>query len=130
MIIGALITRLKTVHSRVFQSVTKKQNNLPAITVNLNGELRYMHWGSTNPETGLIASDFDITIWAINPEDCNSIGSAVTENIENFIGIWPDGFGGQISIAGVEITDVETDFDGNTETYTYSILATITHAEV
>lgn len=131
MISSALIARLKTVHPRVFQNIVRKHNRLPAITVDLDSSFRFRHFGTSNIQTGLIESDFEITVWGKEPGNVNGLAESVIANLENFSGPWVDGGSPQQthSIAGIEITSEIVDFDGPTELYTYSIFVTITHTE-
>lgn len=131
MIVSALIERLKTVTPKVYQSITRKHNQLPAVTVELEGSFRNRHFGTSNIQTGLIESDFEISIWGKTPESSNTLAYSLIASIENFSGPWQTGGSpvSTVSIAGVEITGELSGFDGATELYTYSIFVTITHTE-
>ena len=131
MIISALIARLKTVHPRVYLSVSRKHNKLPVVTVELEGSFRYRHFGTSNIDTGLIESEFEISVWGETASQVNELAESIVSNLENFSGPWVDGGSPQAtqSIAGVEITSEVTGYEGKAELSTYSIFVTITHTE-
>lgn len=127
MILSALIARVRTVHSRVYENVTPKHTTLPAITISIEGSFRNRHYGSSNIQTGLIDTDFEISIWGTTADSTHSIAESILSDIENVSGPWIDGGGSSHRIAGIEITSEITNFDARTELNNYSIFITITH---
>lgn len=127
MITSALIRKLRTIHPRVYENITPKHTLLPAVTVDLAGSFRNRHFGTTNKQTGLIETDFEISSWGDTAASVYSLAESIIAGIENFAGPWLAGDNVTHRIANVEITGETSDFDGTTELHTYSIFITITH---
>lgn len=129
MIQSALITLLQTISSKVYANVAPQKAALPVITVDLESSLRRRHYGTSNIQTGLIDTDFEINVWAPSPEASYPLAQQVISLLENFSGPLLGGDSPQTEyrVAGVEITSEQGGFDGQTEIFQYSIFITITH---
>lgn len=131
MIQSALIKWLRTIvgNGRVYANVTKKDCQLPAITVDFEGEYRNKHWTNGVTTTGRIESDFEISIWGNTSDSIRAIAETIISTIDNFSGDLTDLGSPQTiyRVLHVDITSSSSDFDGETEQYAHSIFITITH---
>lgn len=128
MIQSALISKLLTVHPRVYANAAPKAAaKMPFIIVDKTGSNRSRHFGSSNLQTGLVEAYFDIVVWGSTAEQAASIAESVIAAIENFSGPVVGLDSQAYSIADIEIEDEETEFDGRFEVYQYTMYLTVTY---
>jgi hypothetical protein len=129
MIQSALIARLKTITSNVYANVSPSKHSLPAITVDLDGSNRQRHYGANGYATGLIDTDFEISVWSANAAGAYNLAQSVISSLENFSGPLAGGDSPitLYSVGDIEILGENSAFDGETQIYQYSIFITITH---
>jgi hypothetical protein len=129
MIQSALMVLLRTLSAKVYANVAPQKAALPVITVDLESSFRNRHYGSSNIQTGLTETSFEIAVWSASPEGSYALGQQVISLLENFSGPLSGGDSPETTyrVAGLEISGEQDGFDGQTELFQYSIFITITH---
>lgn len=129
MIQSALAALIKTVHTRTFASVAPLKSSLPVITIDLESSFRDRYYGSSGYETGLIDTDFEISVWGKTNSSVFTLSQTVINLLQNYQGPLKGLDSPQTTyrICDIEITNEQSGFDGETEIYQYSIFLTITH---
>jgi hypothetical protein len=129
MIQSALVAYIKTIHARTYASQAPQKAQLPIITVDLESSVRNRHYGSSFYETGLIETDFEISVWSAKTSGAYDLAQSVISLLENFSGLLSgtDSPATVYSVGDLEIITEQSGFDGETELFQYSIFITITH---
>lgn len=132
MIQTAIISLIKTVNTRCYASYAPHRKALPVITVDLVGSFRNRHHGNSGVQTGLIETDFEISVWGDVNSTVYAQAQSIVSLLENYTGPVQGTESPLVtySIADIEITSESSGWDGNTEMYTYSVFITVTHTTV
>lgn len=135
MIQAALVAYLKANLSvtRIYPQVAPQGATLPVLVVDQTGSTRARHYSggaSGGTATGMIDTDFEISIWALNAYAASILALELIGLLENFRGRWTDA---SLSppvvhaIADIEITGETQGFDAATEHYDHSVFISIAH---
>lgn len=133
MIQSALVAYLKTNFSltRIYPNMAPLDVALPVLVVDLNSATRARHYATSGAvASGLIDSDFELSLWATHALQCSILAAELITLLENFRGRWPDAALSPTvthRIADIEIVSESQGFDAATERYDHSVFISIAH---
>ena len=131
MIQAAVVNYLKANLSvtRIYPLVAPQGETLPVVTVDLNSAVRFRHFESGDVGTGLIDSDFEISVWASTMLSSTQLNDEIITLLENYKGVMTDPSSPNVThtIADIRIDSEGQGFNAATELYDHSVFLSITY---
>ena len=132
MIQAALVNYLKTnlSISRIFPIYAPQGADLPVVTIDLSSSTRSRHFEGGDVGTGLIDTDFEVSVWASTLIESTQLIDELISLLETFRGTMTDPSSPNVNhiVADISIDGSTQDFNGSTELYDHSIFINVVHS--